>query len=299
MYKKIIILLLIIVICMTGCTNKQPDEGNDNPSNNITQTENIDSNGDMIMAVSLDETEEKITETFTHESLGKITFIHSTTSSIESLNNGEIARGDVLIIGDFQYTFMKQYDGEKYVDWEHNGFTVKAIKEKETYEDMYDVLFNAQVISADYCFYNNKLLKTPPHLSSKVSSTNHCFDGCTNLVFDDIAMYLHTLTYLNTTQYMFANCDAITNADMYQGEIQDTTGMFFNCKNLTQFTTISDDVQTANNMFEGCINLTGEIFIGSNIKSYNDIFKDTVKNITLIGENSSIIAEKYTNVKGE
>lgn len=290
MFKKIIILLIMLILFLTGCGKESTEiENNKQNENDTTKTS-------YTTVIALEETSEKITEKMKIEGMGEIEFIHSTTSSYETLLQGKIAKGDIIIIDDFQYVFMKKFNGEEYIDSDFFGFSVKALKQKATYTQMYDSLFNGIVIDADYCFYDNTLIESPPHMSSNIYSANHCFENCSNLKFDDIAMFLHIMPNLSETQYMFASCDGITKATMYQGNIVNTTGMFKNCKNLTSFETISDKVEIVDNMFENCINLNGNIFLGSGIKSYKDIFKNTQQEIVLMGNIQENILKEYNNV---
>lgn len=299
MTKKITILLVILMLLLSGCSKPNDNVINNEENNNqITNTED-NKTGDIYSdtaVIILDETEEKITEEFNIDGIGNIKFTHSTTSSKESLVNGKIAKGDVLCIGDFQYVFMKKFDGEKYVDYDVTGFSIKAISQKAKYDMCYTTLFRGIVFNADYCFYKNELLNSIPDLPSSIISAKHCFDGCKNLKTDDLGTYLHNISNLTDTDYMFANCENIIDVSLSEDVITNAIGMFYNCKNLTNFYAIPKSIKNANNMFENCPNLSGCIVFSSQPEKYTDIFKGTSKEIIVLGINDEIFKE-YDNIK--
>ena len=306
MSKKTISLFLVFLLLTTllcACTNvntpteqnKPNESGNSNISTDITES----SPSDKVAVNILKETDEKITETFEEDGLGKITFIHSTTSSINSLRKMEIAIGDIIIVDDFQYVFMKKYNETTTEDYDTCGLSVKAINELETYKPIYSALFGIEVVNADYCFYNNKLLKKMPTLPSSILSAAHCFDGCENMGIENAEISLHEIEKLSYADYMFANCANISSIFSMPLELESANGMFINCIKLEQCATISGKLLNANNMFENCKLLTGTLAFESAPKEYKDIFKGTEKTIVIDGTIDEKMIENYDNVTNQ
>lgn len=303
MFKKTTLLILVILllgIMVCGCS-KNNNKDNENANTNQTQTEQSNESnelkpGDKLAVSILKETEEKITEEFEEYGIGKIKFIHSTTSSITSLRNMQIAIGDILIVDDYQYVFMKKYNETGLQDYDFCGFSVKAIGDSKSFSQMYDVLFGAEVLNADYCFYNNKKIETLPKLSSKLLSANHCFDGCENLALNGEELALYELSDLIEADFMFANCLSIKNVGYLPKEITSANGMFLNCIKLESCTTIPEKLLTLNNMFENCTALTGTITFEGTPTEYKDIFKNTQKDIIIACLKEVLIMDEYKNI---
>jgi hypothetical protein len=263
MHKRIIVMLMVmlmLVCSLTACKNKKNEEPTTNDSE-TTQTEDIIINDSDINI-----------DTENHEEYGEMQFIFGATSSKEKIINGKPEKGDMVIIGGYQYTYnVVLEDLHTTAPMESNGWSVYSIdKSRKVAEGIKAELFGIPVKSMNYCYKGCEQLETVKEIPETIESAKGAFESCAKLQ---------------------------SSCNLPKGLI-DARNMFAYCTNLEKAPALPETLKTIDRMFYYCRTLSGDINIPQNIETFSEVFSKTQKEIFVIGNGQIIetIVNEFWNV---
>lgn len=171
-----------------------------------------------------------------------------------------------------------------YSDYEDQKYYSPIPSDAELY-DLFGV--SGLPINIGSCFEDCTDMLASPKLPAEVRDTSlagvyETFKNCPSL---EVAPMLPTNnTYAS---YAFDGCTALKLPPVLQSKLKYTSYMFRNCSKLLYPVSFPAALSNVRSFYEGCAAMSGEMIVRGNPSTKTDAFKNTVKPITLYGDQTA------------
>ena len=185
----------------------------------------------------------------------------------------------VIYYDDSQYFSIgvySAYENQKYYS---------ALPSDEELEALFGV--SGLPINIGSCFEDCADMLASPKLPEEVQDTSFAgvyetFKNCTSLVVSPMLPTNNTYA-----SYAFDGCSALKFPPVLQSKLKYTNYMFRNCSKLLYPASFPAALSNVRSFYEGCAVMSGEMIVRGNPSTKTDAFKNTVKPITLYGDQTA------------
>jgi len=150
-------------------------------------------------------------------------------------------------------------------------------------------LFGVDVFRIDItsCFSGCVNMIAAPKLPTEIYGSGLIYTGLYEIFKNCTSLKIPPkIPATKTAYYAFDGCSALLQAPVIPEGIKDTPCFFRGCTSLAAPSSLPKSVSYMKNMFEGCSAMTGEMIVRRTSGTVTDALKNTVKPITLYGDQS-------------